>query len=135
MQRALIILVIVSCIQIQFLDARKNCGRNEVYSECHSQCQPKCGDRLDGIFCTKVCVRGCGCKSGYAKKGNACVRYTKENRCVKVVARHGRSHCAETGSYHKCGKPHHESQHVLEMKCILVAALDAESVNAMMYYL
>ncbi|XP_017761193.1 PREDICTED: chymotrypsin inhibitor-like isoform X2 [Eufriesea mexicana] len=51
----------------------QNCGPNEVFNSCGSQCVDTCEKPAPPV-CTLECVIGCECKSGYVRnKLNQCV--------------------------------------------------------------
>ncbi|XP_076630823.1 chymotrypsin inhibitor-like [Colletes latitarsis] len=66
LRKAFILLVVFTIVSTQ------QCGPNEEFNSCGLACPPTCG-LPDTRMCTRQCVIGCQCKSGYKKKGNDCV--------------------------------------------------------------
>ena len=57
-----------NCIPVNECPTNYNtptCGVNEEYKICGTACPEKCGDSGSSTICTKQCVAGCFCKSGY----------------------------------------------------------------------
>jgi hypothetical protein len=61
------------CLKLLSLE----CGENEYYTECHSNCDPKCDDPHAIFPCIAMCRIGCACKEGYARDAN--------NKCTKFA--------------------------------------------------
>ncbi|XP_015435639.1 PREDICTED: chymotrypsin inhibitor-like [Dufourea novaeangliae] len=74
MSRVAILLLFVAVAFISLSNADHECGKNEVYSECGSNCEPKCGEK-EPTYCPQVCLEGrCQCKAGYKRNAEgACV--------------------------------------------------------------
>lgn len=68
-----------------------NCPRNSHYSDCASPCQPSCPFPEKPQICTKNCVEGCVCNSGYVLSAGVCVP-------AKTCG------CSYEGRYYKAGQ-------------------------------
>ena len=53
-------------------------SNNEVFSRCYGHCGLNCGDP-DPKGCTKVCMAGCICRTGFARDANG--RCIPKNKC------------------------------------------------------
>ena len=47
-------------------DSEPMCGKGEVFSTCHSTCEPTC-TTPNIRFCNRMCKVGCSCKRGYVR--------------------------------------------------------------------
>ncbi|PAV82181.1 hypothetical protein WR25_19260 [Diploscapter pachys] len=56
-------------------DTEKQCPVNELWSNCHSACEPSCEQPFSTV-CTLQCKMGCGCLSGFFRNS--------EGRCVTL---------------------------------------------------
>ncbi|GAB0100412.1 hypothetical protein DMENIID0001_164520 [Sergentomyia squamirostris] len=66
-----------------------NCPANEEFLDCGSACQDNCDQSQP---CTDQCLRGCFCKSGYARIDGVCV---PRNKCP--------AECPKNEHYDSCG--------------------------------
>lgn len=76
------------------------CGRNEVFLECGTACEPTCNDPNPTV-CTFQCVTGCQCKIGFVRNNQGvcvtedqCVRTCKINETFKTCGTACEPSCA-----------------------------------------
>ncbi len=71
----LLLLAVVMVVTLDIISAGE-CGKNEVYSECGTACEPTCFYLYP--ICTQQCVAGCFCKQGFIRRASSesiCIRY------------------------------------------------------------
>ena len=67
------------------------CGRNEIYSDCMSPCEPTCENQDISMeeLCTQTCISGCACAPGYIRDAR--------RRCVLPM----QCTCFHAGNYYQ----------------------------------
>lgn len=75
------------------------CGPNQEYFDgCGSACPPFCNMPEGGVACTRNCVSGCFCKSGYVLESRFSKKCILEEDCPKPT-----TECGPNKEYTDCG--------------------------------